>query len=85
MLLVILAGTVDVVISRALYYLALRRLDMSLHTILLTLSPVVTMGWSLVLWGSRPSVQELLGGLGILAGVLLVTASRAGLTRAPRL
>ena len=31
-----LAGTVDVVISRVLYYVALRRLKMSLHTIILT-------------------------------------------------
>ena len=76
-LLVIFAGTVDVVISRTLYYVALRRLDMSLLTLLLTLTPVVTMGWSFALWGTRPSLQEVLGGLAILSGVLVVTASRA--------
>ncbi len=80
-LLVTLTGTVDVVISRALYYGALRRLDMSFHTILLTMSPVVTMGWSLLLFGSWPSLQEVVGGMAVLGGVLLVSASRAGLAR----
>lgn len=41
-LLVFVAGTVDVVISRSLYYLSLRRMTMSIHTVILTLSPVVT-------------------------------------------
>src|SRR5688572_22496726 len=35
----LLAATVNVVISRGLYYLALRRLDMSVLTIILTLAP----------------------------------------------
>jgi len=73
-----LTATVDTVISRGLYYLALRRLDMSLHTIILTLSPVVTMLWSFGLFGSVPSPREVLGGLLVLAGVLVVTTSRAG-------
>jgi drug/metabolite transporter (DMT)-like permease len=76
--LLVLSATVNVVISRALYYLALRRLDMSLLTIILTLSPVVTILWSLVLFDSRPSLQELAGGVAILAGVLVVSARRGG-------
>lgn len=72
------AATVNVVISRGLYYLALRRLDMSLLTIILTLSPVVTMVWSFALFGSRPSAVEVLGGLAILAGVMVVSARRGG-------
>ena len=75
--LVLLTATVDVVFSRALYYLALRRLDMSLHTIILTLSPVVTMLWSFALFGSVPSLREVLGGLAVLAGVALVTGRPA--------
>jgi drug/metabolite transporter (DMT)-like permease len=78
-LIAVLAGTVDVVISRSLYYLALRRLDMSLLTIILTLSPVVTMAWSFALWGRTPSLQEIAGGVAILAGVLIVTTARARL------
>jgi O-acetylserine/cysteine efflux transporter len=74
----VLSATVNVVISRALYYLALRRMDMSLLTIILTLSPVVTVLWSLLLFGSRPSLQELAGGGAILAGVLVVSARRGG-------
>jgi drug/metabolite transporter (DMT)-like permease len=75
----LLAGTVNVVISRGLYYLALRRMDMSVLTIILTLAPVVTWLWSMALFGGRPSVAEIAGGLATLAGVLIVTASRARL------
>lgn len=54
---------------------------MSLHTILLTVSPVITMGWSFLLWGSRLSLQEMGSGLLGLGGVVVVTLYRA---RAPR-
>jgi O-acetylserine/cysteine efflux transporter len=77
----LLAATVNVVISRGLYYLALRRMDMSVLTIILTLAPVVTWLWSMALFGGRPSVAEIAGGLATLGGVLIVTASRAGLLR----
>jgi O-acetylserine/cysteine efflux transporter len=72
----LLAATVDVVISRVLYYLALRRFRLSFHTILLTLSPVVTILWSLALFRERPAAQGLIGGLLVLGGVAVVTASR---------
>lgn len=72
----ILAGTVDVVISRVLYYLALRRLRLSYHTILLTLSPVITILWSLALFRERPEMQGLLGGAAVILGVLIVTSQR---------
>jgi drug/metabolite transporter (DMT)-like permease len=74
----IVAATVNVVISRGLYYLALRRLDMSLLTIILTLTPVVTWLWSIVLFGGWPTAQEAAGGAATIAGVLIVTSSRAG-------
>jgi drug/metabolite transporter (DMT)-like permease len=70
---------VNVVLSRGVYYLALRRLDMSLLTIVLTLTPVVTWLWSIAVFGGRPTAIETAGGMATLAGVLLVTASRAGL------
>lgn len=75
-LILILAGTVNVVIGRGLFYLALRRLDLSILTILLTLSPVITVLWSLILFGETPSLQGMLGGTAVLAGVILVTTSR---------
>ncbi len=75
-LILILTGTVNVVISRGLFYMALRRLNLSLLTILLTLSPVITIGWSLILFGETPSSQGLLGGTAVIAGVLLVTINR---------
>ena len=73
------AAAVNVVFSRGVYYLALRRMDMTLLTIVLTLTPVVTWAWSIVLFGGRPSAVEIAGGLATLGGVLLVTASRGGL------
>lgn len=77
-LIVLVAGTVDVVISRALYYLALRRLSMSLHAIVLTLSPVATLGWALLFFDTFPGPQQLLGGIMVLCGVLLATFFRRG-------
>lgn len=76
-LLLLLVGSVDVVFSRVLYYIALRRFQMSLHTIILTLSPVITILWSLVLFGERPTTIGLLGGLAVLCGVAIVTMSRS--------
>ncbi len=73
----IVAGTVDVVISRVLYYLALRRLRMSVHTVILTLSPVITILWSLALFGELPTLQGLIGGAAVIAGVAVITAGRA--------
>lgn len=75
--LLVLAATVNVVLGRALYYLALRRLPMSRLTLILTASPVVTILWSLALFGSVPTPAEAAGGVAILAGVALVSAGRA--------
>lgn len=71
----IAAGTVDVVISRSLYYIALRRLNMSIFSIMLTAGPVAAILWSLLLFGTFPSVQQLIGGISVLGGVALVTAA----------
>jgi drug/metabolite transporter (DMT)-like permease len=68
---------VNILVSRGLYYLALRRRDMSLLTIVLTLTPVVTWLWSMPLFGGRPTGQEIAGGVAVLVGVLVVTVSRA--------
>jgi drug/metabolite transporter (DMT)-like permease len=56
-------------------------MDMSVLTIILTLTPVVTWLWSVALFGGRPTVAEFGGGVATLAGVLIVTASRAGVLR----
>ncbi len=71
--LLLLAGTVDVVISRILYYLALRRLQLSHHAVLLTLAPVAAIIWSLILFGETPTEQGLLGGLVVIAGIIALT------------
>jgi drug/metabolite transporter (DMT)-like permease len=76
-LLVIAAGTVDVVISRSLYYLALRRLPMSLHAVILTLSPVATTLWGYILFETLPSGIQLIGAGAVLTGVLIATLFRS--------
>jgi O-acetylserine/cysteine efflux transporter len=75
--LLILAGTVDVVISRVLYYLALRRLQLSFLSIILTLSPVITILWSIALFGEKPTVQGFIGGAAVIVGVLIVSSSKS--------
>jgi O-acetylserine/cysteine efflux transporter len=74
--LLLLVGTTDIVISRTLYYLALRRLTLSLHTITLTLSPVAAVLWALALFGTRPTIQQLLGGAAVLLGVGIVSLTK---------
>jgi drug/metabolite transporter (DMT)-like permease len=73
MLLLLLFGTTDVVISRALYYVALRRLTLSVHTIVLTLSPVLTIIWSWLLFREVPAILQWLGGILVLIGVATAT------------
>jgi drug/metabolite transporter (DMT)-like permease len=68
-----LTATVDVVISRGLFYLVLRRLKLSVHAIVLTLSPVAAISWAYLLFDTPPTVQQLMGGVGVILGVLLVT------------
>jgi drug/metabolite transporter (DMT)-like permease len=76
-IILIAAGTVDVVISRVLYYRALRWLRMSVHTIILTLSPVITILWSIALFGELPTLQGLIGGAAVITGVAIITAGRS--------
>jgi drug/metabolite transporter (DMT)-like permease len=70
--LLILVGTLDVAISRGLYYLALRRLKLSIHAIILTLSPVAAILWALFLFDTLPNIQQAIGGAGVIIGVMVV-------------
>jgi drug/metabolite transporter (DMT)-like permease len=72
----LLTGTINVTVSRSLYYLLLRRYQLSYFIILMTLSPAVTILWSLALFGERPSLQGLLGGTAVILGVVLVMMSK---------
>jgi len=71
--LILLTGTVDVVISRALYYLSLRQIPISIHSLVLTLSPVVAILWTAALFGVVPAPRDLIGGVGVLIGIAIVT------------
>ena len=82
-LVLLLVATVDVVASRVLYYLALRRLQMSHHAILLTLSPVIAVLWSWLLFSEVPTWQGFLGGTAVLLGVAIVTRQQRKQVIAP--
>jgi O-acetylserine/cysteine efflux transporter len=75
-LLMLVTASIDVVLSRALYYQTLRTMPMSIHAIILTLSPVVSVTLTLLIFGVAPTAQQLIGGVAVLAGVLLVTLRR---------
>ncbi len=83
-LILLVTATVNVTISRSLYYIVLRRFKLTIMTILLTLSPVLTILWSVMLFGERPSLQGLLGGTAVILGVILVTLSKRNGKRAGR-
>jgi len=71
-LLILLTATVDIVISRALFYLVLRRLKMSIHAIVLTLSSIAAISWTYIIFDIAPTAQQLTGGAGIIGGVFMV-------------
>jgi len=71
--LILLVGTIDVVLSRALYYAALRQLRMSIFSTVMTLTPLATVLWSLLLFHTVPTPQQLAGGGGVILGVMLIT------------
>jgi drug/metabolite transporter (DMT)-like permease len=79
--LILLVGTVDVVLSRTLYYIALRRLKLSVHTLVMTLSPIAAIAWSVLLFGTMPSLQQLLGGTAVITGVMIVSRGRAAVAQ----
>lgn len=70
---IILTATFDVTASRAFYYWALRRLDMGLLSVITTLTPVATIVWALLLFDTTPGMRQLIGGITVLIGVLIVT------------
>jgi len=74
--LIIMTATIDVVISRALYYLVLRQMQISVLSIVLTLSPVAAVLWAFILFDTVPTVQQLIGGVGVILGVFMVSIRR---------
>lgn len=75
-LFVVLAATIDVVISRVLYYWALRQLTVSYHAIILMMSPVVTIMWSYLFFGEVPTWLSFGGGALVIAGLAVVNLQR---------
>jgi drug/metabolite transporter (DMT)-like permease len=73
----LLASAIIIPLGRAVYYITLRRLSLSLHSVILALSPVTAVLWSLVLLGTSPSPQELLGGGVVIVGVLITLLTRS--------
>ena len=75
-LVVLIAAKIDVVISRLLYYWALRQMRLGIHTILLTMTPVLTIIWSILFFEESPTLQGLIGGAIVMAGILLVAIAQ---------
>ncbi len=76
-LLLIVVGTVDVVISRAFYYLALRRLKVSLLSVSLAVSPALAVVWAVVFFDAYFAIRQITGGILVIAGVLLAIVCRS--------
>jgi drug/metabolite transporter (DMT)-like permease len=51
-------------------------MQMSILTIVLTLSPVVAVLWAFILFDTVPTAQQLIGGVGVIGGVFMVTIRR---------
>lgn len=79
-LLIFLTATVDIVISRALFYLVLRRLKMSIHAIVLALSPAAAILWAYIFFDTAPTGQQLIGAVGVFLGVFMVTIRQSAQT-----
>lgn len=71
-LILVVTATVDVLISRLLYYWALRQMRLGIHTLVLTLTPVLTIIWSILFFNESPSWQGLAGGVLVLVGIFIV-------------
>lgn len=69
-------AVVNVVISRIVYYAVLRLVTVSYHAIVLTLSTVLTVLWSWVLFGVWPTLMSVVGGTAVVVGVIIVTRFR---------
>ena len=68
----LLVAAVDICISRPLYYAVLHRYSISILSILLTISPILTVVWSLVLFHTVPTWMQLAGGVAVLSGVAVM-------------
>ena len=76
LLVLLLTGTLDVVISRTIYYWALRQMRLGIHTIVLTAAPVLTVLWSVLFFGESPTRQGLIGGTVVMLGIIIVALAQ---------
>jgi drug/metabolite transporter (DMT)-like permease len=53
-------------------------MTMSIHSIVLTLSPVAAILLAFLLFDTMPTTQQLTGGFGVIVGVFMVTLKRSG-------
>lgn len=80
--LLIFAAGVEVCLSRPLYYLVLRRYPISILSILLTISPILTVLWAFLLFDTVPTWLQMLGGAGVISGVMVMAGFPDRLKRA---
>ncbi len=75
-LLLVMVGSVDVVISRALYYMALRQLKVSIFSISFALSPVAAMLWTVLFFNTYFTLKQILGAILVLTGALFAMTQK---------
>jgi drug/metabolite transporter (DMT)-like permease len=80
-----LAGiaVVSTVVAIALFFAGLRRVGPSRASIISTVEPLVTVGLAFVVFGERLSATQLLGGVLVLAAVVVLQTFGTGPKAAP--
>ncbi len=82
-LLIVAIAVFPSILGYGLYLLALRRMEASRAAIVATLEPVLASLWAWLVLGERMTPGQILGGILVIAGVLLLRVSfdRKGLTK----
>lgn len=69
-------GGLGMVVSRMFFNAGLQRLSLVQATMLFQVAPVFALGWSLLIQGTLPQTRELIGGLTITVGAMILLAGR---------
>ena len=69
---IFLAGAIVAVSGFAFYYKALQLIDVSKAAIIRTIDPFIVLMYGLLLFGTIPSLQEIIGGSLIVIGVVII-------------
>lgn len=80
----ILTGVAATAPARILFYYSMRRIGVSRATILILISPLLSLLYAVILLGERPSWAAIVGAFVVIGGVASVVADRSGIRMSPR-